>query len=100
MFTTEISVKSRRVDKERDLLIYTPVSRDWRVDSHIDDSLFNIPKTCQQRCEINIIYVVATLCIDTTPQQRCVNVVYDTTLPQLRCNVVVALCVSWVVTQI
>ena len=27
--------------------------------------------------------------------QRCVNVVYDTTIPQLRCNVVVILCVSW-----
>ena len=37
-----------------------------------------------------------TLCNDTTSQQRCVNVAYDTTLPQLRCNVVVTLCVSWV----
>ena len=33
--------------------------------------------------------------IDTAYQQRCVNVVYDTTLPQLRCHVVVTLCVIW-----
>ena len=68
-------------------------------------ALVNVPKTYQQRCEINVyvqnkylfhnIYVVTTLCNDTTSQQRCVNLVYDTTLPQLRCNVVVTLCVSW-----
>ena len=35
-----------------------------------------------------------------TSQQRCVNFVYETTLPQLRCNVVVTLCVCWVITGI
>ena len=42
------------------------------------------------------IYVVTTLCNDTTSQQRCVKVVCETTLPQLRSNVVVTLYVSWV----
>ena len=43
------------------------------------------------------IYVVTTyiVCNDTTSQQHCVNVVYDTTLPQRRCTVVVTLCASW-----
>ena len=31
------------------------------------------------------------VCNDTTSQQRCVNVVYETTLRQLRCNAVVTL---------
>ena len=33
--------------------------------------------------------ISATLC------ERCIRFVYDTTLPQLRCKVVVTLCVSW-----
>ena len=50
-----------------------------QIDNYLCITKILISKHC--------IYVVTTLCNDTTSQQRCVNVVYYTTLPQLRCNV-------------